>query len=126
MGFLIGEASGSLCQYLFLDSSPGLFSMCLFILSYPNMLGFVSSYAIFNYYPLEDHLFSNGSQKGINSDGRKSGWELGGVEGDKTLIRIYYERGKPLFSIKLKIRKGNNIKASLESKKTEDLRFFNR
>lgn len=40
-------------------------------------------------------------RKGVNPKGKDSGKELGGVEGEEIIIRIYYMR-KNLFSIKSK------------------------
>lgn len=36
----------------------------------------------------------------MDPDGREGGEDLGGVEGRKTIIRIYYERNTSTFSIK--------------------------
>jgi hypothetical protein len=70
----------------------GLFSS---VLCSSNVLVFVSS--VFFYTPLEACLFSE----------RGSGEELRGVEGGKTIIKIYYMRKKSIFN------KRKNISTSI-------------
>lgn len=50
----------TLCLYLFYVPLGGIFFLCFFILSYFNIC---SCFILFNYYPLEAHLFSNQTQK---------------------------------------------------------------
>lgn len=87
----------------------GLFSFCLFALSYSDMFVFVISYMLFvlcsallcyvmscHCYPLENCLFPN------QRHWREGGEELGGLERGGTIIRICCVREKNLFPIKEK------------------------
>ena len=81
MGFLSVQTSGSLCLYLFFVPFLGLFSLCLFVLSYPNVFvlfyRIILYYIIFYYYPLDAcFLFCNDRQKGVDTDGKQVGNNL--------------------------------------------------
>lgn len=55
-------------------------------------------YIVFYYYPLEACLFSNESQKGSGSGKEGSGEELESIEGEVTIIKIYYMRKIYIFN----------------------------
>jgi hypothetical protein len=67
----------------------GLFFFCLFVLSYSDVLVFVV------YYYIILHLlgaFFLRDRNRVDPDGREGEEELRGVEGEKTIIRVYYMR----------------------------------
>ena len=52
---------------------------------------------MFGCYLLEACSFLMRDRKGVDLDGRDGGEELGGVEGEETVIRIYYVRKNIFF-----------------------------
>lgn len=68
--------SWSLPSVVFYLSSVGFWFCCCFFILY-------------FYYPLDACVFSNERQKGVDPNGRRNGKELGRVEGEETVIRIY-------------------------------------
>lgn len=61
----------------------------LFVLSNPNLLGFCLT-LFYYYYPLETFCFLMKDRKGADLDGRRSGRELEGSEGEETVVRVSY------------------------------------
>lgn len=59
--------------------------------------GFALSF-VFYYYSLDACLLSNRDRKGVDSNGRGCGEELGGVKGGETVIRTYCMKKKSTFN----------------------------
>lgn len=76
----------------------GHFPFCLFLWSYSDALVFVlSMFSSINQYPLAV-CFLLRDRKREAPDGRRCGNELGGVEEEETIIRIYYVRKIAIFN----------------------------
>lgn len=74
-------------------SSPGLFSVCSFVLSNSDVLQFVSFY-----FPLEACLLSSGRWKGSSSGWQSRFGGTGRNRGSKTVIQVYFVRKKIIFN----------------------------
>lgn len=99
----------------------------LSVFSNSNVFVFILPYYIISYYyPLEACLFSDEPQKGSGSGKEGSGEELESIEGEVTIIKIYYMRKIYIFNKKKRRdRKGKdlclcNTKYSLVIFKTTD------
>lgn len=111
MAFLGIWIRGSLCLYLLLVPFPLFPSGVLLYFILLLVLGFfwyISAFVLSIFcliiHPLEACCFLTRGRKQVGLDGRGGGEEVGGVEREENIIRIYCIR-KCLFSIK-----GENIK----------------
>lgn len=82
-GYRNPRKGGPLCL-LFPVASIGLFSLCLFVLSYSDLFFLIMFYFI--HAPFVPLCFLR-THKGLDPDGKWGGEELGGGEGGKAVIR---------------------------------------
>ena len=62
------------------------------------LLHLIFYFVIFGCYLLEACSFLMRDRKGVDLEGRRGGEDLGRVEGEETIIRIYYMRKESIFN----------------------------
>lgn len=81
--------SGSLCLYVFLMLFPWHFLICLFVLSYSNLLTFALSCFYLIIISWMNFCFLTSDRKGVTPDGREGGKDMGDSSQNICMKKIF-------------------------------------